>query len=175
MTAYFPEGVSTIGRDGWWWLLAVANRAAANVAEVTAASVLNVNMAMRPGFGADADTPRIDDPRHGAQQTYESFGRTKRTLGEVTWIDRPQDANAAATAKHRDQITDSLVGFLMNRRGFGSAPENFAALALGQRYTLYPVQAGPQVEIASGADGGQFEYKQSFIVIGPVIKGAIVA
>lgn len=175
MSVYFPEGVSSLGKDGWWWILAIANKTAAAVAEVTAVSVLQVNLAARPGLGIASETARVDDRRHGSAKSYESFGLTKDTMGDITWIDRPQDAQAAATAKHRDQITDGLVGFLLNRRGLGSASENFVALAAGQRYTLVPVQAGPQTQTAAPDEGGQFEYKQPMIIVGPVIKGVITA
>lgn len=175
MTVYLPEGVSSLGKDGWWWIVAVANKAAMTVAEATATSVLQVNLAARPGLGVDGETARVDDKRHGAYVTYEDFGVTKLTMGTITWIDRPQDANAAGTAKHRDLIAEGAAAFMVNRRGLGSASENFQAWLVTQRYALYPVKAGPQIPIPAGDEGGQLEYKQDLIITGPRVLGTVVA
>lgn len=173
MTAYFPPGVSTTGRDGWWSVPTVASKAAMTAVEAAAGTALHINLAMRPGFGASAETGRVDDKRLGASVSYEAFGTTKITLGTITWIDRPQDASAAVTAKHRDTLVDGFPTNLINRRGVTASAESYTAWAAAQRYTLYPVVFGPQVESASPDEGGQFEYTQDVIVNGPVVKGVV--
>lgn len=174
MTAYFPPGVSAQGRDRWDSVPSVASKAAMTTTEANHTTALQINLAMRPGFGASAETGRVDDRRLGGLVSYEAFGTTKVTLGTITWIDRPQDAAAAVTAKHRDQLAEGVATNLINRRGLGAASENLQAWATAQRYTLYPVVMGPQVESASPDDGGQFEYTQDVIVVGPVVKGTVV-
>lgn len=175
MTAYFPPGVSTTGRDGWWSIPTVATKTAMTVAEATAVSALHINLAMRPGFGSTAETGRIDDKRLGGSVSYEAFGTTKISLGTITWIDRPQDADAAVTAKHRDTLVDGFTTNLVNRRGVPASAESYTAWAASQRYTLYPVVLGPQVESASPDEGGQFEYTQDVIVNGPRVRGTVAA
>lgn len=171
MTAYFPPGVSSQGKDLWTSVPTVATKSAMTAVEANAAGSLQINLAMRPGFGASGETARVDDKRLGGLVSYEAFGTTKITLGTITWIDRPQDAAAAATAKHRDTLTEGTLTNFVNRRGLGAASENYATWAASQKYTLYPVQMGPQIESASADEGGQFEYTQDVIVVGAVVKG----
>lgn len=173
MTAYFPPGVSSQGKDGWWSVPTVATKTAATTTELGAVGVLQVNLAMRPGFGASGETQRVDDKRLGGLVSYEAFGTTKITLGTITWIDRPQDAAAAVTAKHRDTLTEGTSTNFLNRRGLGAASENFAAWASTQRYVLYPVTMGPQIPSAAPDEGGQFEYTQDVIVTGPMVNGVV--
>jgi len=174
MTVYFPDGVSSLGKEVWMWTAAVAVKAAMTLAETAVAGNVLIQMALRPGFGPDADTNRISDPRLGAFIQYEAFGITTNTLSDATFIDRPQDAAGGAMNKHIETLADGAVGYLINRRGLGSAPENWQAWAVGQKYRLYPVALGPQVPLATTDEGGQFEYKQSIIITGPVVKGTLV-
>lgn len=175
MTVYFAEGVSTTGRNVWLWVPAIAARAAATVAELTASGVVMLQMVVRPGsLAASADTARIEDRRLGASITYEDFGTTRFSLATAILIDRPQDAAGAATSKHLETLIEGATGFLVNRRGLGSSPENWQAIAAAQRYILYPAKAGPQVEVTPTDDtGGQFEVSQDFIVTGPRVKGVV--
>ena len=175
MSVYQPESVSSIGRDGWWFVPTVAVKSAMTVAEATAVGGLQVNLAFKPGFGATTETNKVEDPRHGATKTYESFGTSKDTLPDIVWIDRPQDANAAVTAKHRDMLPDGTSGYLVNRRGIGSSSENLVAWTASQRYSLYPVTFGPQTEQAPDEGGGPLTYTQPVIVTGPVVKGTVAA
>jgi hypothetical protein len=173
VTVFFPDGVPSLGKDTWTWCIAIANKAAATTAELTATTAVTAQLAFRPGFGIDSDTAKIDDVRHGSFVTYQSFGVTNRTFADATFIDRPQDAAAAAFRAAIEKITDGLAGFWVNRRGLGSASENWVAWATTQKYLLIPAVAGPQTSIAPNADGGQFEYKQPFIVTGPIVFGTV--
>lgn len=175
MSVYQPESVSSIGRDGWWFVPTVSNKAAMTVAEASAAGALQINLAFKPGFGASTETGKVPDPRHGSTKTYESFGVSTDSLPDIEWIDRPQDANAAVTAKHRDMLPQGTSGFFVNRRGIGSSSENAVAWTAAQRYTLYPVTLGPQTEKASEEGGGPLTYTQPVIVTGPVVKGTVAA
>jgi hypothetical protein len=173
VTVFFPDGVSSLGRDTWTFLIAAANKAAVTAAEVNAATGCNIQLAMRPGFGLDADTAKIDDRRLGSFVTYQSFGVTNRTFADAILIDRPQDAPAAATRKHLDVLVEGQAGFLLNRRGFGSASENWVAWIATHRYLLIPATVGPQTPIPAAEEGGQFEVKVSFVVTGPIVYGVI--
>ena len=175
MTVFFPDGVQSLGKDTWTFIVAAANKAAVTVAEITATTGCNIQLAIRPGFGLDADTSKIQDRRLGSFVTYESVGVTNRTFADAIVIDRPQDAPAAATRKHLDVLAEGAVGFLVNRRGFGSASENWVAWAATQRYLLVPTTVAAQTPIPAPEEGGQFEAKVSFSVTGPIVYGVIAA
>lgn len=173
MTTFFPTGVGTIGKDLWLWLTVGSSQAALTTTELTAVTTVQIQNAMRPGFGVTADVNRVDDRRLGAFITYQSFGTTTKSFGDATFIDRPQDTTGVAARKHIETITNGLSGFLINRRGLGSAPENFVAWAAGQKYISYPVTAGPQIFVGIPDDGGQFEYTQPFIITGAEVFGVV--
>lgn len=173
MTTFFPAGVGTIGKDLWLWATVIAAPAAATTTELTAVTTVQIQNAMRPGFGINADVAKVDDRRLGAFITYQSFGTTTKTFPDATFIDRPQDTTGVAARKHIETIVEGLAGYLINRRGLGSAPENFVAWTSAQKYRLYPVIAGPQTFIAIPDDGGQFEYTQPFTITGAEVAGVV--
>jgi hypothetical protein len=174
VTTFFPAGVGTIGKDLWLWATTIASPAAATTTELTAVSTVQIQNAMRPGFGINSDVSKVDDRRLGAFITYQSFGTTTKSFPDATFIDRPQDTTGVAARKHIETIVEGLAGYLINRRGLGSAPENFVAWATTQKYRLYPVIAGPQTFIAIADDGGQFEYTQGFTITGAEVAGIVV-
>ena len=173
MTVFFPDGVASLGKDTWTFVVAAAVKTAVTVAELTAATAVNFQLAMRPGFGLESETAKIDDRRLGSFVTYQSFGVTNRTFADATLIDRPQDAPAAATRKHMDVLADGATGWILNRRGFGSATENWVAWATTQRYWLIPVTIGPQTPTAAAEEGGQFELKLPVVVTGAIVFGVV--
>jgi hypothetical protein len=174
VTVFYPDTVSSQGKDTWLYVPAIATRTAMTVAEATATGSVVIQNAMRPGFGSDAETERILDERQGSNLVYEVLGTTKATMPDATFIDRPQDATGAAARKHIETLTEGALGFLINRRGLGSATDNWVAPAAGQKYVGYPVQCGPQVPLAPG-DTKAFEYKQGFAVTGAKFSGTIAA
>ena len=173
MSVFFPTGVPSLGKSTWTFIIAVAAPAAATVVELNAATGVVLQLAVRPGFGVTAETAKVDDRRLGSNITYQSFGVTTRSIATGTFIDRPQDAPAAPTRKHMDVMVEGAAGFLVNRRGFGSASENWVAWATTQRYFLVPVICGPQTPIAEADEGGQFEYMQEFVPTGPIVFGVV--
>ena len=175
MTTFFPDSVQTIGKDLWMWLTVGVNKAALTVAELTGATTVQLQNAMRPGFGLQAETANVDDVRLGSFVTYGGFGRTTRSFPAGVFIDRPQTTTGDASRKHIETITEGLTGWLVNRRGLGSAVENYVAWAATQKYLIYPVVAGPQTFTAIPEEGGQFEYTQDFKITGPVIFGIAAA
>jgi hypothetical protein len=174
VTLFNPPGVSAQGQESVLAISAAVNIAAVTVAETVAVSTVMLNMAAR-GFNPSAEQGTSQDRRLGSKFVYESPGTAQWTVEEMVLIARPQDAAAAATAKHRDTLIEGWVGWFLDRRGFSSNPENWVAFTTGHRYKAYPVLAGPQVDrgIDPGADGGQFEYGQRFYITGPVVPGVV--
>lgn len=173
MTVFFPDGVSSLGKDTWRFIIAAANKAALTVAELTATTGVDIQLAMRPGFGVESDTSKIDDRRHGSYVTYQGFGVTNRSFADIRLIDRPQDAAAAAFRKAIEVMVEGTNGFFVNRRGLGSASENWVAWATTQKYVLIPGQCGPQTPVAPADEGGQFELLMPAIVTGPIVYGTV--
>lgn len=172
MSVFYPSSVGSQGKDTWVFVVAIASTTAMTTTEFNASTGVILQNAMRPGFGADAETERITDERQGSLVTYDQLGTTKVTLTDMILIDRPQTAAADATRDHLDTLIEGTVGYLINRRGLGSAPENWVAAASGQKYVGYPVTVGAQVPLAPG-DSKAFEVKVSFAVTGAAFKGAI--
>ena len=174
MTVFYPDSVGTQGKDAWIFIPTATSKAAITVAEATAVGSCVLQNAFRPGFGADADTEQVSDERQGALVTYRQLGTTTVSLTDMILIDRPQDAALAASRKHLDVLAAGATGFLVNRRGLGSAVENWVAPAAGQKYICYPVAVSPQVAQAPGDTKG-FERKVTFAVTGSVVEGAFAA
>lgn len=174
MTVFYPDSVGTQGRDTWLFVPTATNKALITVAEATATGSCALQNAIRPGFGADASTEQVNDERQGALVTYSQIGTTTVSLTDMILIDRPQDAALAATRKHLDVLAPGASGLLVNRRGIGSAVENWVAPAAGQRYIAYPVSVSPQVAQAPSDTKG-FERKVTFAVTGAVVEGAFAA
>jgi hypothetical protein len=172
VTVFYPDAVGTQGKDTWIFVPAIAAKSAPTVAELTATGACVLQNAFRPGFGADSDIERISDERQGALVTYETLGTTKVTLADMILIDRPQDTAATATRKHLDVLSAGATGFLVNRRGLGSAVENWVAPLAGQKVIVYPVQVSPQTPTAPGDTKG-FERKVSFAVTGAAAEGIV--
>jgi len=173
VTVFFPDSVPSLGKDTWRFIITAASKTAVTVAELTASTGCDIQLAMRPGFGIEADTTKIDDRRHGSFVTYQGFGVTNRSFADIRLIDRPQDAAAAAFRKAIEVLVDGTNGFFINRRGVGSASENWVAWATGQKYWLIPGQVGPQTPVAPPEEGGQFELLQPAIVTGPIVAGTV--
>lgn len=178
MSVFFPEAVSSLGTNTLIWVPAVANKAAATVAEVTATGSVVLQNAVTNSFSPTAEQGTSQDIRMGSLFSYEVPGRATWSAGDaLTFIDRPQTTTGDASIKHKETVTEGAVGFLLNRRGLGAAVENWVAPAAGQKYELYPVKAGPQVPVGTDAsdEAGRFQYSQRFFITGPVVHGAIAA
>ena len=174
MSVYFPQSVNSVGTDTWTFVVALAIKTAATVAELSAVSACDLQNSFRPGFGVAAETERINDERQGAEVSYQLLGTTSLSFSDMVLIDRPQDADAAATKKHLTVLASGAVGYLINRRGIGSGAGNWVAWATTQKYIGYPVQVGPQVPLAPG-DSKAFERSISFAVTGPSFNGTVAA
>lgn len=173
MSVFFPTSVSDIGTNLWTFIIAVANQAAATTTELNAATGVMIQMAIRPGFGIESETATLEDRRLGAFVTYQSHGTTTRSLTDAVLIDRPQTTTGDASRKHIETMAQGVNGFLVNRRGLGAAPENFAAWATTQKYWLVPVTCGPQTPITPADEGGQYELRQVFAVTGALVAGIV--
>lgn len=173
MSVFIPAGVESLGFDTWRFIVAAASPAALTVAELTATTGCDIQLAMRPGFGLTGETPKQTDRRLGSRIVYESFGPTTQTFADAILIDMPQTAPAQAARKHLDVLTDGATGWLVNRRGIGSSSENWVAWATTQRYMIIPCAVGAQTPQAGSEDGGKFEVHISFAKTGPITYGVV--
>ena len=174
MSVYYPDSVSSQGQDTWTFVPTIASKTAMTVAEVAATGACDLQNSFRPGFGISADTEKINDERQGADVVYQQLGTTTLSFSDMVLIDRPQDADAAATQKHLTVLANGVTGYLVNRRGIGSGSGNWVGWAATQKYIGYPVKVGTQVPLAPG-DSKAFEKSVSFAVTGPSFKGTVAA
>lgn len=173
MSVFYPPGVLGTGMDTWTWVVTIATKTAMTAVEAAATGTVNLQGAMRKGFGITSDTNKIEDERQGSLNVYEITGTTKLSFPDMIVIDRPQDAPAGANNKHIDALVPGAAGYLVNRRGIGSAPENWIAWAAGQKYRGYPAQVASVTPLAVG-DSGMFELSVSFAVPGAGFVGTTV-
>ena len=174
MSVYYPDSVGSQGKDTWIWVPTIATKTAMTVAEATATGAVVLQNAMRPGFGSSSETEKINDERQGSLNVYQRAGTTTVTLPDMIVIDRPQDSTGGAMNKHLEALVPGAVGYLINRRGIGSAPENWVAPTAAQKYIGYPVEVASVNPNAPG-DTKSFEATVSLSVTGAVFKGTIAA
>jgi hypothetical protein len=174
VSIFYAEAVGSQGKDVWTFVPTAVAPDAMTVAEITATGACDLQNSFRPGFGVSAETERVADERQGALVTYQALGQTTLSFSDMVVIDRPQDADAAATKKHLTVLSTGAKGFLVNRRGLGSAVENWVAWASTQKYLAYPVEVGYATPLAPG-DSKSFEKSISFAITGASVEGTVAA
>lgn len=151
------------------WVPALANPAAPTVAELTAASVVDLTYYLTSdGFAPGGDESPVVDKRLGDTQAYERAGRTSETLA-LTYVFRPQEP-AAATNKAYSTLTHLTEGFIVERWGMDAD----TAFAAGQTVNTVPVQCGKQMEQPPEANS-VLKIVQRMFVTGPKRRKVTVA
>lgn len=166
MTLYAVEGVSTQGNETVIYVPTLATPGTPKLTEVGAAvaTALNLGFALR-GFAPNAEQGTSEDVRLASVQTFESPGRVKPTIDDVTYVYDPQAVDQADNI-HYDTLKPGVTGFLVDRRGIPAT----TAPAVGQLVDVYPIQCGAQRRVAvdPSAEGGKFEIIQKFFITGTV-------
>jgi hypothetical protein len=168
VTLYAVEGVSTQGNETVIYVPTLANPATPDVSSevgTAVATALNLGYAFR-GFSPSAEQGTSEDVRLASVQTFESPGRVKPTIDDVTYVYDPQAPADTADNVHYETLKPGVTGYLIDRRGLGAA----VAPAAGQIVDVYPIQCGAQRRVAvdPSAEGGKFEIIQKFFITGTV-------
>lgn len=167
MSEFYPEGVSTLGKETLIWVPDLAVPTAPTVAELTSASAIWLANAAR-GFSPSGDQPATQDIRLGTKTAGEAAGRATVSIDDVTYVYDPQLVGATTPndqVKHYDSMEPGMLGYLVDRRGLDNETVDVAA---GQIVDVYRVELGERRRVAVDAsgDGGQkFEYVQKPFVV----------
>lgn len=174
-----PQLVTANGKDSWFFVPAVANKTAPTVAEVNAATGLNISCYLWSDFeGLSSSTGKVTLPRLLCElNTYEANDVTTFTVADLDFAFAPQAAAASDGKKAWDKFkAGGLTGFLVRRQGIvadQSAPE----AAAGQFVDVMPVEIGKAVPGKTGTDAaGVYRATAPVAITGePAFNVAVVA
>lgn len=175
-----PASRSAHGRENWIFVPTIANIAAPTVAEVTAASALDItNIAFRNGRPAPTQSTALTtaEARLGDTKVRQRIGRTTYNGGEMTYQFDPQGAAASDEVTAWETFgTEGTTGFLVRRLGISKA----TTPAVGQFVDVFPVEFGPSMPTTTGAEdseetGAVCTFAVTDVQDGPVFKKAIVS
>lgn len=172
-----PTPAKLYGRENWIYVPTIANTSAPTVAEVTAASTLDVT---RIVFADGAPSPSqntnlVSQGRRFGDTTETQFvGTTTYNGGEMTFQFDAQGAAASDGVKAWEKFSaGGVTGYLVRRQNVARA----TSVAAAQFVDVYPVEFGPAMPTRSG-DGEAAEGAAvcSFAVTSqPVFKVAVAA
>lgn len=149
-------------------LVALADPAAATLAELTAGTVAAISCYLiAGGFNGSTDQATISDPRECSTEEFGQPGRKTRSL-TITGIDNTNSANDAAFNLLVDTMVENAQLYAVRRRGI---PFD-TAWAAGQEYEVWPFKPGVKQEVAAEANSVQRSMWNCFPT-GPVIKGVV--
>jgi hypothetical protein len=151
-----PQLVTANGKDSWFFVPAVGTKTAPTVAEVNAATGLNISCYLWAEFeGVTSSTSKVTLPRLLCETNqYEANDVTTFTSTDLDFAMAPQAAAATDGKKAWDKFkVGGLSGFLIRRQGITAdqaAPEAVA----GQFVDVIPVEIGKAVpgKTSTGSD-----------------------
>jgi hypothetical protein len=148
---------------------------APSVAILTGASALDVtNMFFASSADPSQSTNLARSPKRvGDAESYEFIGETQVSLGEMRYNFNAQGAALSDGVKAYEELPEGTTGHLVFRYNIDRNTD----CAIGQFFTSYPFEAGPQLEVPEGdAEGAEGAIAQTFAQTGPKsIKKAAVA
>lgn len=177
MGAPNPKGTRSFGNRRRLWVKSITDLEAMTVAEATALTSLDITLISyatsgRPG----AEVTRGQSPRRlGGTTTLERRGQTNRTFGDLVYTYGPQKPDNDPANVAYSKLKDFEEGFIVEFLGIPGEDDDWAPTA-DDRYTVYPVELGPQVESETGdAEGDEFAITQAIFMAGEPIRGAVAA
>jgi hypothetical protein len=174
-----PQLVTANGKDSWFFIPAVADKTAPTVAEVNAATGLNISCYLWSDFeGLTSTTGKVTLPRLLCElNTYEANDVTSFTVADLDFAFAPQAAAASDGKKAWDKFkAGGLSGFLVRRQGI-VADQDAPEAAAGQFVDVMPVEIGKAVPGKTGVDAaGVYRATAPVAITGePEFNVAVVA
>lgn len=149
-------------------ILAIANPAAATIAELTAGSAAPISCYLASGgFQGTTDQATATDERECSTEVFGQPGRKTRSL-TIRGIDNTNSANDAAFNLLVDTMVEGQQLYAVRRRGI---PFD-TAWAVGQEYEIWPFKPGVKQEVVPEANTPQHSMWQCFVT-GAVQKGIV--
>lgn len=174
-----PQLVTANGKDSWFFVPAVASKAAPTVAEVNAALGLNISCFLWSDFeGVTASTGKVTLPRLLCEiNTYEANDVTSFTVSDLDFAFAPQAASGADGKKAWEKFkAGGLTGFLIRRQGI-TADSATPEAAAGQFVDVMPVDIAKAVPGKTSTDAaGVYRATAPVAITGePIFNVAVVA
>lgn len=169
-----PALALAFGREKWAFVPAVADVNAPTVAEVTAATGLDLSCFLYESSARpSASTSMVELPRLICDTySYENPGATKITGGEARFAVDPQGATNSTGKKAWEKLPAGTTGFLVARFGI-DVNTDFAA---GQFVSVYPVKFGAPLVVKEGdGEGATVAFISTFGITGPVSQLVAIA
>lgn len=156
------------------WVPAFVDPAAPTVAEATAITGVDLSSFIKEGtFNLSGEQSTFEDRRLSSTISYETPGRSTRSIDDITYVYDPQAAPAAADNAAYQKLPVGTEGYFIVRAGlpFGDA---FAATNI---VDVWPVVMGIQRKQtpAGNAEGEKFTVIQRAFVTGPVQVDVAIA
>jgi hypothetical protein len=149
-----PQLVTANGKDSWFFVPAVGDKSAPTVAEVNAATGLNISCFLWSDFeGVTASTGKVTLPRLLCEvNTYEANDVTSFTISDLDFAFAPQATSGADGKKAWEKFqAGGLSGFLIRRQGITADSDAPEAVA-GQFVDVMPVDIGKAVPGKTSTD-----------------------
>lgn len=170
-----PAATLTRGRENWILVPTYADINALTVAEISAASALDITRIVFASTGRPSQsTNRVSNERRlGDDRTYEGIGDSNVTGGDILYAFADQAEPGADGKKLYEKIPAGTRMALVERIGVARA----TAPAATQFYNAYPVEFGPSFPARAGeAEAGESAMSAAFAVYADVaINKAIAA
>ena len=176
MTIQFPEGVASAGKQAYWFVEAIAAKAAPKLTELGSGSITPLQCAVTGGTGLNptVEVATITDVRHCSRTSLELPGRKTTSIEAMEFVWNPQTFGTDAQYAYVDECAEGVSGFIVQRSGL----DYETALAVGQIVNVFPIVWGPQVPVKTDPtqDNDLFRYSQKPFLNGePEWNVAIVA
>ena len=172
MPIVIPAGMKVQGNQSVKAVMAIANTAVASLAEINAASAVDVSGYFAASSWAPAINQAKGNPprRLGSTVQFEQFGNVTYSLGDLMYMYTPQGAAASVGQKAYEALTPDLSLFFVERQGIDAN----TAYAIGQFVSIWPVKLGQRLPTGDSTD--EFaEYMVTQSVIVPTVRTERVA
>lgn len=134
----FPAGVAAPGKNRVQFYPTAAIATAPTLAEVNAASGLDVTPYMPSDWTFSMSQDRVDDTRFSDEASREAFGTATYDLNELSHIVDPQAAGTVTGNLALGTLADGTFGYLAIRLGKAAA----AAMVASDKVDIYSIQLG---------------------------------
>ena len=147
---------------------AIADTSAPSLVELNAAGVVDISCYLTAsGWSPSLSEQVIADERLCSTQTFEKKGRSQRTL-DIQYIDNTNSPDETLYNKAKDTLVPGSKHFLVTRGGLSFD----AAKAVGQKFSIRPVEAGEYNELPPEANS-VFKIGQKMFINGTTVIDAV--
>lgn len=171
-----PRKVQAQGKTSWWLVPAIANLQAPTVAEINAATGINISCAMlADGDSLTRTTNKVTLPAFLCEtDQYEGLDRATWSMGDVVGGFDPQAAADSDDKVAFEFLRERFTGYAVRRQAVAVTAGDATA---GEFFDIVPVEIDEAVSDQSGTDSAAiYVFRAGVAVTGkPAINVAAVA